>query len=64
MDMATAAINTKKNLYTSKLYLNLLKKLAKRCIWNVALHDAETWTLRKVDKKYLECFEMWAVEGE
>jgi hypothetical protein len=23
------------------------------------LHGAETWTLRKVDQKYLERFEMW-----
>jgi hypothetical protein len=23
------------------------------------LYDAETWTLRKVDQKYLENFEMW-----
>jgi hypothetical protein len=28
-------------------------------IWNVAVYDAETWTLRKVDQKYLETFEMW-----
>jgi hypothetical protein len=23
------------------------------------LYDAETWTLRKADQKYLESFEMW-----
>jgi hypothetical protein len=23
------------------------------------LHDAETWTLRVLDQKYLENFEMW-----
>jgi hypothetical protein len=28
-------------------------------IWNTALYIAGTWTLRKVDKKYLESFEMW-----
>jgi len=28
-------------------------------IWGIALYDAETWTLLKVDQKYLECFEMW-----
>ena len=28
-------------------------------IWSIALYGAETWTLRKVDQKYLECFEMW-----
>jgi hypothetical protein len=28
-------------------------------IWSIALYDAETWTLRKVDQKYLGSFEMW-----
>jgi len=28
-------------------------------IWNIALFGAETLTLRKVDQKYLETFEMW-----
>jgi hypothetical protein len=27
--------------------------------WSIALYGAETWTLRKVDQKYLESFEMW-----
>jgi hypothetical protein len=26
---------------------------------SIALYGAETWTLRKVDQKYLESFEMW-----
>jgi hypothetical protein len=28
-------------------------------IWSIALYGAETWTLRAVDQKYLESFEMW-----
>ena len=28
-------------------------------IWGIALYGAETCTLRKSDKKYLESFEMW-----
>ena len=28
-------------------------------IWSMALHGAETWTLRAADQKYLESFEMW-----
>jgi len=28
------------------------------CIWRKAVHVVETWTLRKVDQKYLESFEM------
>jgi hypothetical protein len=57
--MAKAAFNNKKNLFTSKLDLNLRKKLVKCYIWSIALYGAETWTLRKVDQKYLESFEMW-----
>ena len=26
---------------------------------SIALYGAETWTLRPVDQKYLESFEMW-----
>ena len=59
IDMAKAVFNRKKTLFTSKLDLNLKKKLAKCHIWSIALFGAETWTLRKVDQKYLERFEMW-----
>jgi hypothetical protein len=47
--MAKGAINKKKNLFISKLDLNLRKKLVKCYIWSIALYGAETWTLRKVD---------------
>ena len=57
--MAKAVFNKKKTLFTSKLGLNLRKKLVKCYIWNMALYGAETWTLRAADKKYLESFEMW-----
>jgi hypothetical protein len=53
--MAKAAFNKKKTLFTSKLDLSLRKKLVKCYIWSIALYGAETWTLRKVDQKYLEC---------
>jgi hypothetical protein len=53
-----AAFNKKKSLFTSKLDLNLRKKLIICYIWSIALYGAETWTLRKADQKYLECFEM------
>jgi hypothetical protein len=39
--------------------LELRKKLVKCYIWNIALYGAETWTLRAVDQKQLESFEMW-----
>ena len=28
-------------------------------IWSISLYGAETWTLRRVDQKYMESFEMW-----
>ena len=28
-------------------------------VWSIALYGAETWTLRSVDQKQLENFEMW-----
>jgi hypothetical protein len=56
--LAKAAFN-KKTLFTSKLDLNLRKKLVKCYIWRKALYGAETWTLRKVDQKYLETSETW-----
>jgi hypothetical protein len=28
-------------------------------IWSIALYGTETWTLRAVDQKHLESFEMW-----
>ena len=57
--MSKAAFNKKKTLLTSKLDLNLRKKLVKCYIWSMALYGAETWTLRAPDQKYLESFEMW-----
>ena len=57
--MAKAAFSKKKPLFTSKLDLNLRKKLIKCYIWSMALYGAETWTLRAADQKYLESFEMW-----
>ena len=27
-------------------------------IWSIALHGTENWTLRKVDEKYVESFEV------
>ena len=56
---AKAAFNKKKTFFTSKLDLNLRKKLVKSYIWRMAFYGAETWTLRAADQKYLESFEMW-----
>ena len=56
--MAKAAFNKKKNLFTSKLDLNLRKKLVKCYVWSMAVYGAETWTPRATDLKRLESFEM------
>jgi hypothetical protein len=37
---------------------SLRKKLVKSYTWSIALCGAETWTLRKVDQKYVESFEI------
>jgi hypothetical protein len=47
--MAKAAFNKKNALFTSKMDLELRKKLVKCCVWSIALYGAETWTLRAVD---------------
>ena len=54
-----AAFNKKRTLFTSTLDLELRKKLVKCYVWSIALHGAEIWTLRAVDQKHLESFEMW-----
>jgi hypothetical protein len=51
--------STRRRLFTSKLDLNLRKRLVKCYIWSIALYGAEMWTLWKVDQKYLESSEMW-----
>jgi hypothetical protein len=57
--MAKAAFNKNVALFTSTLGLELRKKLVKCYIWSIALYGAETRTLRAVDQKHLESFEMW-----
>jgi hypothetical protein len=54
-----AAFNKKRALFTSKMNLELRKKLAKCYTWSIAQYDAETWTFRTEDQKQLESFEMW-----
>jgi hypothetical protein len=56
--MAKAAFNKKKTLFSRKLDLELRKKLVKSYIWSIAFYGDETWTLRKLDQKYLESFVM------
>ena len=57
--MAKVAFNKKRALFTSKLDLELRKKLVNCYIWSIALYGVETWTLRAVDQKNLVSSEMW-----
>jgi Ni,Fe-hydrogenase maturation factor len=57
--MAKAAFNKKRALFTSKMDLEMRKKLIKHYIWDIALYGAETGTVWRVDQKQLENFEMW-----
>ena len=57
--MAKAEFNRKELLFTKKLDLNLKKKVVQCYVRSIALHGAETWTLWKVDEKYLEISVMW-----
>ena len=57
--MAKAAFNKKRALFTSTLHLRLRTKLVKCYIWSIALYGAEIWTIRAVDQKHLESFELW-----
>jgi len=57
--MAKAAFKKKRTLFTRTLDLELRKKLVKCYVWSIALYGVETWTLRAVDQKHLESFEIW-----
>ena len=57
--MEKAAFNRKKTLFTRKLDFHFRKKLVKYYSWDIALYGAVTWTLWKVDEKYMENFEVW-----
>ena len=30
-------------------------------MWSITLYGSETWTLRKLERKYLETFEIWCL---
>ena len=59
--MAKAASNKTRTLFACTLELELRKKLVKCYIWSIALCGAKTWTLRVLDQKLLESFEMWCL---
>ena len=52
--IAKEAFNRTMSLLTSKLNIELKKKLVRCYVWSIALYGSETWTLRKLEGKYLE----------
>ena len=56
--IAKETINRKISHLTSKLNIELRKKLVRCYVWGIALFGSETWTLRKLEQKYLESFEI------
>ena len=59
IEIAKEAFNRKISLLTGKLNIELRKKLARCYVWSIALRGSETCTLRTLEQKYLENFEMW-----
>ena len=57
--IAKEVFNRKISLLTSKLNIELKKRLVWRFVWSIALYGSENWTLRKLERKYLESFDMW-----
>ena len=58
--IAKEACNRKMSLLTSKLNIELKKKLVRCYVLSIALYGSETWTLRKLEWKYLGSFKFGA----
>jgi hypothetical protein len=56
--IAKVAFNKNSALFTSILDVKLRRKLDRCYNWSTAQYGAENWTLRAIDQKYLESFEM------
>jgi hypothetical protein len=56
--IAKEAFNRKISILTGKLNIELKKKLVRCNVWSIALYGSETWTLRKLERKNLQSFEM------
>ena len=57
--MTKEAFKRKLSLLTSKLNIDIRKKLVRCYVWSIAIYGSETWVLRKFERKYLENLEMW-----
>ena len=56
--IAKESFNRRISLLTNKLNTEL-NKLVNCYVWSIALYGSKTWTLRKLEREYLERFEMW-----
>jgi hypothetical protein len=61
--MGKEPFNRKIPLFISKLNIELRKTLVKFYVWSIALYNLETWTLRKLERKYLDSVEMRCRRG-
>ena len=57
--IAKEAFNRKRSIFCGPLEKEIRQSLVKCFVWSVALYGAETWTLRRNERKRLEAFEMW-----
>ena len=57
--VAKEVFNRKVSLLTSKLNIELKKKFVRCYMRSIALYGSETWALRRLERKYLESFEIW-----
>ena len=57
--VAKESFKKHKELLTKTFNKELKKKIVKTMIWTVALYGSECWTLKKVDVRRLQAFEMW-----
>jgi hypothetical protein len=58
--MEKADFNKNETLFTGILVFKLKGATS---TGNMAMYSVETWTLKKLDQKYLGSFEMWCGEG-
>ena len=52
-----------KRIRSNKRSLEIQEKLIKSCVWSVALHGLETWTVGKNEEKFVNAFETLSWRG-
>ena len=57
--LAKVKFMERKKILSSKMNLDLRKRIVKCLVWSVALYASETWTISKTAMKRIEAFEMW-----